>query len=686
MSKSRKELQDYLMGLVVPQTTEPVFEADCDMIIQLLDNCEITIPKEKEFFVEINCDGVKNYISNMRSYSFATKLRAKGYDKGEKTKSYIGLFDYSHTCPEWDVILGVGIVGLKKRVETYLKYSFDEKKIKFYKKEIEVYDAVLRFIDRCADKAFECGKERMAKGLKNLTVAAPSNLFEALQTTIVYYVLQHSIEGTFLRTLGKLDRLLYAFYEKEDKALAKELLYSYIAEIDTLRAPANIPFAIGGTKMDGSCAVNELTYLLLKAYRKVPTSNTKLHLLCAPNTPEDLIKYAFDGIKEGHNSIVMMNDEVIIKGLVKLGAEYEDAFDYHVVGCYECGAKNELTCTCNGRVNLVKAIETTLNKGREMYSEELVGLENSGNFETFEAFFNEFLRQTKCFCENTMEMINLYEEEYYRTHSSPIMNATFTSALSKGADLYGGYAAKYNTSSIDIVGLATVVDSIIAIKKLVWEDKTLTLSELVEILKSDWEGHEPLRLFVKNKFAKFGQNNPEVDVYATIITEYLNSIITGVPNVKGGKYRFALISINWCMEFGKLTAASADGRHKGETLSQNTSASFGADKEGATAHLLSLTAIDATNLPNGCIADIDLHSSAVQGEAGTNAMYATLRTYFEKGGLSVHYNVLNTDVLKKARENPELYPNLQVRLCGWNVLFSSLSNEEKDLFIARSAK
>jgi formate C-acetyltransferase len=140
------------------------------------------------------------------------------------------------------------------------------------------------------------------------------------------------------------------------------------------------------------------------------------------------------------------------------------------------------------------------------------------------------------------------------------------------------------------------------------------------------------------------------------------------------------------MEFGKLTAASADGRHKGETLSQNTSASFGADKEGATAHLLSLTAIDATNLPNGCIADIDLHSSSVQGEAGTNAMYATLRTYFEKGGLSVHYNVLNTDVLKKARENPELYPNLQVRLCGWNVLFSSLSNEEKDLFIARSAK
>ena len=137
---------------------------------------------------------------------------------------------------------------------------------------------------------------------------------------------------------------------------------------------------------------------------------------------------------------------------------------------------------------------------------------------------------------------------------------------------------------------------------------------------------------------------------------------------------------------GKKTAASADGRLCGETLSQNTSASFGADKYGATAHLKSVASIDASDTPNGAIVDIDMHSSSTVGENGLNAMAASLKTYFELGGFAVQYNVLDTEVLKDAKLNPEKYPNLQVRLCGWNVLFSSLSEKEKDEFIARSIK
>ena len=137
---------------------------------------------------------------------------------------------------------------------------------------------------------------------------------------------------------------------------------------------------------------------------------------------------------------------------------------------------------------------------------------------------------------------------------------------------------------------------------------------------------------------------------------------------------------------GKKTAASADGRLSGETLSQNTSASFGADKEGATAHLISASRLDTSKTPNGAIVDIDLHASAVRGENGINALVTSLKTYFELGGFAVHYNVLDTNVLMDARQNPEKYPTLQVRLCGWNVLFSSLSKTEQDEFIARSMR
>ena len=147
-----------------------------------------------------------------------------------------------------------------------------------------------------------------------------------------------------------------------------------------------------------------------------------------------------------------------------------------------------------------------------------------------------------------------------------------------------------------------------------------------------------------------------------------------------------MFSIDWRWSFGEKTAASADGRLSGETLSQNTSASFGADTEGATAHLLSAAVIDTSRTPDGAIVDIDLHSSAVRGENGLRALVTSLRTYLKLGGFGVHYNVLDTEILKDAKENPEKYPNLQVRLCGWNVLFSSLSEKEKDEFIARSIK
>jgi formate C-acetyltransferase len=258
--------------------------------------------------------------------------------------------------------------------------------------------------------------------------------------------------------------------------------------------------------------------------------------------------------------------------------------------------------------------------------------------------------------------------------------------MERGGDLYASYTAEYNNSSVNAIGLATAIDSLAAVRRLLYEDKTVNLAELTEILKSDWEGKEALRLTVKNRFTKYGQGNMSVDALARDTVKHLSSVISGRPNAKGGKYRLGLFSINWRWEMGEKTAASADGRRKRETLSQNSSATFGADKNGATAHLLSAAVIDGSDTPNASIVDIDLHSSAVQGENGTSALYTALMTFIKMGGFGVHYNVLNTEVLKKAKERPSDHPNLQVRLCGWNVLFSSLSEREKDEFIARSVK
>jgi len=678
------DMMNHIQKILNSEKNECVFKNDVEILTYLFDNCEIEFPKENRFFGRVNFATIAIQVYMTRAKRVAVELDSSEYFKGHVAGAYSGTFDFSHTTPEWDTLLETGFVGIINRINEYEEKNPDKKD--FYTSLKAVWNSILSFLKRASEKAKAVGKEEIALGLDTLTKRAPETLFEAMQLTIVYYILQHIFEGTFLRTLGRLDTLFYPFYLKETEENTKALLLDYLAEIDTLNAPANIPFALGGSDAHGNCLVNPLSYLFLDAYRKAGTTNTKFHLLCTDNMPSDIIRLTLDAVREGNNSVVFLSDKTCIKCLENHGADRLDAIDYHVVGCYEVGARGELASTTNGRVNLVKALEYAMTGGIDLKTGDQIGLEASPSFNSFEELFEEVLRQLEHLCSCSMRSSDIFEKNYRLMHSSPILSSTYTSALEKGGDLYCDYTAKYQNSSINCIGLATLVDSLVAVKKLVFDDKALTLSRFVEILRSDWEGEEHLRLFIKHRFPKFGMGDSETDAIAQKVIKALKRFITGKPNVKGGIWKFGVISINWRWELGSKTAASPDGRKCGETLSQNSSASFGSDRNGATSHLLSIASLDGTAAPGGIIADIDLHSSAVSGENGMTAMLSTLKTYFDMGGFGVHYNVLDTEVLKKARLDPDAYPNLQVRLCGWNVLFNTLSDKEKDEFIARSEK
>ena len=319
-----------------------------------------------------------------------------------------------------------------------------------------------------------------------------------------------------------------------------------------------------------------------------------------------------------------------------------------------------------------------------MISGEQIGLPVERPISSFDALLDETYRQMEHLSLNAILLTEDYEKSYHKIYAAPVLSSTYISALEKGKEIYSENGARYNNSSLNALGLATLTDSLAAIKKLVWEDKTLTLGQLTEILKSNWENNEPLRLKIKNRFPKYGAGDHSVDLIANGIVTRLSTIVNRRPNPRGGFWRLGTFSIDWRWDFGAKTAASANGRMQGETLSQNTGATFGCDKEGATAHMLSAATIDTSNTPNGSVIDVDLHASAVRGNDGLSALIGSLKAYFELGGFSVHYNVLDTETLKRAKKDPDAYPTLQVRLCGWNVLFSTLSEKEKDEFIARS--
>lgn len=685
MTDHQQLLLDEALKRVPLNGEEDVLKADCDIAQYLLENCEITVPKINRFMVGVDCRDVRDEVERQRYFALKPIIRDPACADGMAAKLYFGTYDFGHTSACWDDVIELGIYGLRQRIDRYRdRAGNDPHKQRFYRESARVYDAALRFMARASDAAREAGREEMANGLSRLTQSSPATLYEALQTVILYYDLQQFFEGTKLRTLGRLDSLLLPFYEKADKSAVPALLLDFLHEIDRLRAAANMPFALGGTGKDGKDLINELSYQFLDAYRKAGTHRTKLHLLISQKTPRDIVEMGLDAVREGNNSIVFMDDATVIRSLELLGEAPSDAVNYHVVGCYECGGNGEITCSCGTRMNLAKALEMALFSGVDLLTGKQIGLPNNGSFATFDELFREYLRQVEYAVDRGMYCTDLCEENYGKLHSAPFFSATYLSALENGGDLYCDHSAKYPNSSVNAIGLGTATDSLAAIRKLVYEDKTMTLDELKEILKNNWEGQEVLRLTVKNKFPKYGMADKETDALAKRTVDALAAQINGHPNKKGGVYRLGLFSIDWRWKYGSLTGASADGRLAGETVSQNTGATFGADRNGATAHLLSVASLDGTRTPNGAIVDLDLHASAVRGENGLRAMTATLFTFFALGGFCVHYNVLDTETLKKAKADPEAYPNLQVRLCGWNVLFNSLNEKEKTEFIARS--
>lgn len=683
MSLTTEELRAYALQHAELPDEPDVLEADCAILEYLFENCTLKLEEWNPFFVTVNTYGIMESVFRQRGAEvLKNKLEASWY-KGRTTKVCIGTWDFGHTCAEWENVIPMGIFGLKERLDRFAAANTDPQKARFYRINSRIHAAALKFMLRAAAFARENGKIQMAESLEALTLRGPETLYEALQTSLVFYTLQQHFEGTHVRSLGRLDSLLLPYWEKEDPAAAQEMLTDFIRAIDGYKAVANMPFALGGTDLSGSTMVNPLSHALLEAYQTVSPPDVKLHILCGKDIPSDFLRKCLDSIRKGSNSLVFLSDRAISKALASLGEDPRDAAQYHVVGCYEPGGKGELPSSCNGWMNILKALEFTLNSGKDMLSGEQFGPENSGAFPTFDDLYREFERQLENLCRITMRGIEHMEKEYPHFHSALFLSASYDSAVEAGGDLYCHHSAKYCSSSINATGLATVADSLTAIRKLVYEDKELTLEALTDILKNNWAGQEPLRLRVRNRFPKYGQGNDEADAMTAAVAASLDRLINRHPNVKGGFYRVSLLSIDYRWSFGARSAASADGRKSGDVLSQNTSATFGADRQGATAHLLSAARLNYDHSPNGAVVDIDLHGSAVAGENGLTAMEASLRAYFDLGGFAVHYNVLDAATLLEARDDPEKHPGLQVRVCGWNALFSTLTVTEQNDFIAR---
>ena len=635
----------------------------------------------------------------------AIKEAASWSDNVHKLGILRGGLDMGHISPGWENMFAGGLTGLIEEVRQsreYLGSVATEEQLAFYESVEIVYQATIDLSERFAGQAekiipdYPEHEERLRAVVdvcRRVPAYAPRTFYEAIQFAWLMHEMIE-MEGEAVRSMGHFDRVLYPYYRDDIDAgrltreQAKELIkFFWIKYHSRTRGRGNGKnFVFGGQYPDGSILTNELTYVALEAYEELNTPDPKLSVRFLPDTPDKLYRRVADLIRNGHNSFVLMNDVPAVEAQVKRGKTWEDARRYLPIGCYEPATDGkEAGCTMNIEINIAKTLELALHDGLDPLSGQQIGPHTGDprTFENFEQMFDAFSGQLDFLLSRTVEYVGVHERHWPEINPSPVVAGTIHDCISRGKDIGQG-GAHYNGVGCVGIGLANAADSLSGVKQAVFDEKRFTMAEILDAMQCDFEGYEPMRQYLLNKVAKWGNNNEEADAMAKRVADYYSAKVHTFTNARGGPVQAALFTLTTQWSMGKLTGAMPDGRKSRTSLAPGVGPALGRDLNGATGLIGSVGKLDFTETPNGSVLDVMLHPTAVSGEEGLDAMVNLIKTFFGQGGYALQFNVYDVKTLKDAQKYPEQHASLQIRVTGWSVFFTSLSKFEQDQIIARN--
>ena len=609
--------------------------------------------------------------------------------------------DVDHSKPNWVDIHKLGLSGLLERTKKFRDEKiaeageYTEELKAFYEPIIKTYTSLIKLVGRY--KALAIKRDDGGNTVKNMIVALdwlqsnpPRNLYEVLLLTEIYHIAQEYVTGVQTRTLGVSDKLWRPYYEKDiadglyTRDELKELLKYFYYSFEYQGHPHGQPLHIGGTNKDGTCIINDLSYLLLEAYEEIHIISPKIQLAISPKTPDDFILKACRMIRDGHTSIVFCNEDVGREAVKVFTNDEDDLYNLSLSGCYNFSLLENVQCESTG-TSYVKGVELALNEGCDPTTGLEIGVKckPAEEIESFDEFFEIYFQQHYKLLEHMMDISDFYDTHMDELLPCCLFNANHEYTLRAAKDVYKD-GSKYHNTVITVSCLASAADSLYAIKKYVFDKKELTLAEMRDILKKNWEGHENLRLRIAKDTEKYGNNLEVPDEIARRVMDSTADFIASHKTPLGVPYGADGEGITHGITLGKKSGASPDGRFAGEQYSKNLQSVFGCDTRGITAYIESVTKIDATKWPNGAPIDFMLHPSAVQGDEGLMVLLALIRTTFKKGGSAIQGNITNAAVLKAAQKDPDKYKGLQVRLCGWSQYFNRLKKDEQDMMVRQA--
>jgi len=628
-----------------------------------------------------------------------------------------------HTCGG-ERIFKMGVLDVKKEIRR-VRDSLDPRDPEYSKKlaELEamdiVADAILIYAKRYAEKLKKMAEDerdparrnellQMAAICEKVPAHAPESFWEALQHYWFIHVgVVYEANGWDSFSPGRLDLWLYPFYRKDletgrlTREKAKELLQCFFLKFEAQPAVPKVGVTaeesytyndfskinLGGVDESGKNAVNEVSYLIIEAREELmPTIQPNLAVQVSEKTPDEFLVRALKMASRGFGEPPFFNHDGIVVKMLRQGKCLRDARLAGASGCVESGSFGKEAYILTGYFNLPKVLEITLNNGVDPRTGKSIGLKTGDprNFNSFEELWEAYLKQVKHFLDIKMRGNDFIEKLYADELPVPFLSLWIEGCVKNAKD-YNAGGATYNTQYIQMAGLGTVADSLAAIKYVVFEQKIVTMNELLEALRKDWEGYEWLRQFIINRAPHWGNDDDYVDSIATRLNESLVEIVESYPltPVRGATRHIYWLPTTVHVYFGKITGATPDGRRAGFPISEGVSPVQGMDRKGLLAVFKSVAKVD-WDKTGGALLNAKLTPDFFDYEENFRKLAWAIRTFFRMGGHHVQFNVVSVDLLREAQKRPQDFEDLMVRVAGYSDYFVKLPKGLQDEIIARA--
>lgn len=636
-------------------------------------------------------------------------------------------YGIGHANASYGKVLRLGWNGIKEEIKAEME-KLDiavepekQENYNFYRAMLITMDGAIAYCHRYAkfvaeaaaketDAVRKAELEEIAQICENVSEQPAHSFREACQLFMFSHELQWIEQDGYSYTPGRFDRYMYPYYKADLEAgkitreEAQELIECIFVKfceivqfVDSNSAkywagdPTGQDMNLGGQDENGRDVTNDITYICLDAMEHMRVIQPNLSVRYHDNTPEKLRLRAAEVIKTGCGMPQNFNDKVIIDCLLNRGVSLQEARNYCIIGCVELLVGEDGFCNGGAAwVTVTKIFELALNSGVSRYGKtagKFIGVKTKDprTFENFEEMYQAFIEQMKYCVEQGAIIVNTADWIHGERTPQPFFSALIKSPVKKGRDVTRG-GAGYNSLGPNGVGIVNIGDAMAAIKKFVFDEKVFTMSEMIDMLDTNFAGKEAERQMLLNRAPKYGNDDEYVDeIVARIGRDWCNEVAKYEIPRRGGTHAPGIYTVISNVPFGAIVGALPSGRLAGAPLADGgLSPQVGADKKGPSAVINSASKVDQRLTANGTILNQKFTPAALEGEAGTKNLASLIKTYHDKGGYHIQFNVVSAKTLRDAQLHPENYQDLLVRVAGYSAYFTSLTTEIQDNIIRRA--